>query len=84
MSLIAEEDVRLTYTTQVVPACRGILSRLYGTLRSGISYLDVLDAYRKFQKGKCFVRIYETYTARDCLRKTGLLQSDQGNFTVLC
>jgi N-acetyl-gamma-glutamyl-phosphate reductase len=59
LSLLADEDIRLTYTTQVVPACRGILSCLYGSLRSGVSYVDVLDAYRKFHKGNGFVRIYD-------------------------
>lgn len=59
MSRVAGETVRVTFTTQVVPACRGILSSLYGTLRPGITPAQVMEAYRLFHAGNCFVRIYD-------------------------
>ena len=59
MSRLAGESVRVTFTTQVVPACRGILSSLYGTLRPGITPAQVMEAYREFHAGNCFVRIYD-------------------------
>ena len=45
---LAGEEVRVTFTAQVVPACRGILSCLYGTLRDGVSAAAVREAYEAF------------------------------------
>lgn len=56
---IAGEQINLCFTTQVVPACRGILSSLYGALRPGVTPAAVLDAYRTFHKDNCFVRLYD-------------------------
>ncbi len=56
---IAGEQINILFTTQVVPACRGILSCLYGTLRPGVNAAAALEAYRAFHKGNCFVRIYD-------------------------
>ena len=55
---LAGEEVRVTFTAQVVPACRGILSCLYGTLREGVSPAAVREAYEEFYKGERFVRIF--------------------------
>jgi N-acetyl-gamma-glutamyl-phosphate reductase len=60
MSRVAGEIVKLTFTTQVVPACRGILSSLYGTLRPGVTLANVMEAYREFHKDNSFVRIYDS------------------------
>ncbi len=56
---LAEAEIRVTFTAQVVPACRGILSCLYGTLRDGIAPGAVMDAYRSFHADNPFVRIYD-------------------------
>lgn len=63
MSRLAGEKIAITFTTQVVPACRGILSCLYGELRPGISRDAVMEAYREFHKRNCFVRIYDRNAA---------------------
>lgn len=55
---LAGEPIHILFTTQVVPACRGILSCLYGELRPGLNREAVLEAYRAFHKDNCFVRIY--------------------------
>ena len=47
---IAGEAVPVTFTAQVVPVCRGILSTLYGTLRDGIHLADVQAAYQDLQE----------------------------------
>lgn len=60
MSRVAGETIRVTFTTQVVPACRGILSSLYGTLRSGVTLANVMEAYRTFHRDNAFVRIYDS------------------------
>ncbi|MCS6772152.1 MAG: N-acetyl-gamma-glutamyl-phosphate reductase [Kiritimatiellae bacterium] len=63
LSRLAGQPVAVTFTTQVVPACRGILSCLYGELRPGIGRKEVMDAYRDFHKGNIFVRIYDRNAA---------------------
>lgn len=59
MAGLCGEEVRLTFTPQVVPACRGILSCIYGTLEPGMTRDKVQDAYRAFHEDNTFVRIYE-------------------------
>jgi N-acetyl-gamma-glutamyl-phosphate reductase len=55
--------VRVTFTAQVVPMCRGILSCLYGTLRGGVTPQQVQDAYREFHQGNLFVRLFDRNAA---------------------
>jgi N-acetyl-gamma-glutamyl-phosphate reductase len=59
LSLLAGRPIAILFTAQVVPACRGILSCLYGTLRPGVNAATALDAYRAFHKENCFVRVYD-------------------------
>lgn len=54
---LAGESVRVTFTAQVMPACRGILSCLYGTLADGVTPAQVMEAYRTFHKENVFVRL---------------------------
>ncbi len=56
---LAGQAVRVTFTPQVVPACRGILSCLYGRLRPGLSRQAVWEAYQQFHADNHFVRLYE-------------------------
>jgi N-acetyl-gamma-glutamyl-phosphate reductase len=60
---LAGEPVPVTFTAQVVPACRGILSTLYGTLRDGIRLEQVREAYAEFYKDHSFVRLYDRNAA---------------------
>ena len=59
MSRIAGEPIKLTFTPQVIPGCRGILSCLYGELAHGLTVKDVMEAYLDFHKGNKFVRIFD-------------------------
>jgi N-acetyl-gamma-glutamyl-phosphate reductase len=63
LSLLAGAPVRVTFTAQVVPMCRGILSCLYGTLRGGVTPQQVQDAYREFHQGNLFVRLFDRNAA---------------------
>jgi len=63
LSELAGETVQMTMTTQVIPACRGILSCLYGTLNETLSAADVLDAYNAFFSDKPFVRVFDNQAA---------------------
>ena len=51
-------EVRITFTPHVIPLCRGILSTIYGELKSGQSAETALDAYRSFYEGETFVRVF--------------------------
>lgn len=56
---LAGADLRVTFTPQVVPTCRGILSCLYATLAEGVTPAKVMDAYQVFHKDNHFVRLYD-------------------------
>jgi len=62
LSLQAETDIKITFTSQVVPTCRGIMSCLYGTLNEALSRDEVLELYRDFYKDDPFVRVYDRTT----------------------
>jgi N-acetyl-gamma-glutamyl-phosphate reductase len=52
------EDIKVTFTAQVVPVCRGIMSCLYGDLRKPMTEEDVVAVYKDFYKDSPFVRVY--------------------------
>ncbi|MDB9822213.1 N-acetyl-gamma-glutamyl-phosphate reductase [Deltaproteobacteria bacterium] len=58
LGLIAENDIRITFTPHVVPLCRGILSTIYGSLGEGQNIQTVMDAYLSFYKDAKFVRVF--------------------------
>jgi N-acetyl-gamma-glutamyl-phosphate reductase len=60
---LAGEPVPVTFTAQVVPVCRGILSTLYGTLLDGIGLAQVQEAYAEYHRGNPFVRLYDRKAA---------------------
>lgn len=62
LALQSGEDYRITFTAQVVPVCRGILSTLYGSLREPLSEETVLEIYRDFYRDSPFVRVYPSTT----------------------
>lgn len=59
LGLIAGRAIRITFTAQVVPACRGILSCLYGTLKGSTGVEEVMEAYREFHRENVFVRLFD-------------------------
>ena len=63
MTALCDQEVRLTFTPQVVPTCRGILSCIYGTLEAGMTLDKVLEAYRAFHQDNYFVRIFDRNVA---------------------
>ncbi len=62
LGLLAQREVRVTFTAQVVPLCRGIMSTLYGTLTRNISEAELLDIYRDFYHDSPFIRLYDSQT----------------------
>jgi N-acetyl-gamma-glutamyl-phosphate reductase len=58
LGLLAGSNVKVTFTSQVVPVCRGIMSTLYADLQAKMTEADVLDAYKAFYGKDVFVRVY--------------------------
>ena len=63
LSLQGGEDVRLTFTAQVLPISRGILSTLYGDLVKDVTEEDVIAVYRDFYRDSHFVRVLPSTAA---------------------
>jgi N-acetyl-gamma-glutamyl-phosphate reductase len=63
LGLLAGKEIRLTFTAQVVPVCRGILSTLYGALREAAAEDDLLALYRDFYGTSPFVRVLPSTAA---------------------
>jgi N-acetyl-gamma-glutamyl-phosphate reductase len=63
LGLLAGQEVRVTFTAQVVPVCRGILATLYGALTRPLTEAEVLACYRDFYKDSPFVRVYGSQAA---------------------
>jgi N-acetyl-gamma-glutamyl-phosphate reductase len=57
LSRLAGDQIRVTFTPQVVPMVRGILSTLYGSLSPGITHAQVLDAYRETYRNEPFIAV---------------------------
>ncbi len=79
LSLLAGNDIRTTFTPQVIPMARGILATLYGTLPQGITQKKVLAAYTDFYKDSPFVRVLETPSSTGHVRGSNFV-----NLTVAC
>ncbi len=54
---IAGEDVTITFTTQLVPMTRGIMSTIYVTLKGDYTDQDLIGLYRDYYKDQPFVRV---------------------------
>ncbi|MBE7042778.1 MAG: N-acetyl-gamma-glutamyl-phosphate reductase [Ruminococcaceae bacterium] len=59
LSLLAREDVVLSFTPHLIPQKRGILATIYGKLKTPMSTAELLEVYREFYKDEYFIRIYE-------------------------
>jgi N-acetyl-gamma-glutamyl-phosphate reductase len=59
LSRLAGRRIALTFTPQVVPICRGILSCLYGTLVRDVSFDEVWNVYRNYYRDARFVRVLD-------------------------
>jgi N-acetyl-gamma-glutamyl-phosphate reductase len=57
LSDLAGTTVRVTFTPQVIPMVRGILSTLYGRLPSGVTHAEILAAYRDAFAGEPFLQV---------------------------
>jgi N-acetyl-gamma-glutamyl-phosphate reductase len=63
LTLQSAAPVQVTFTAQVVPVCRGIMSTLYGALKTNMTEADLLDLYKVFYADACFVRVFGSAAA---------------------
>ncbi len=77
LGTLADESVKITFTAQVVPLCRGIMSTLYGRLRKNTSAEDAFGLYAEFYKNEPFIRVY------DAASQTGTVHVRGTNFCNL-
>jgi N-acetyl-gamma-glutamyl-phosphate reductase len=63
LSLVAGQEIRITFTPHVVPQCRGILTTIYAQLKSGDGIQAIEEAYHAFYDGEPFVRLFGPGTA---------------------
>lgn len=54
------DDLKITFTAQVVPVCRGIMSTLYGSLSDSMTEAEMLERYQAFYANSPFVRVLES------------------------
>ena len=63
LGLLTGEPVLVTFTAQVVPVCRGIMSCLYADLRKPMTEGELLAVYREFYRDSPIVRVYDSKAA---------------------
>lgn len=59
LSLISGAEIKITFTAQLIPICRGIMSTLYGDLESGIKEKEVFEIYSSYFKNEPFIRLLD-------------------------
>ncbi len=60
LSILANEEIILSFTPHLVPMKRGILVTEYANLKKPYTKEELLDIYKNFYKGEKFVRILDT------------------------
>ncbi|OQB14818.1 MAG: N-acetyl-gamma-glutamyl-phosphate reductase [Firmicutes bacterium ADurb.Bin193] len=57
LSLIAKEEITLSFTPHLIPIKRGILSTCYANLNGEYTDGEIIDVFKDYYKGEYFVRI---------------------------
>jgi N-acetyl-gamma-glutamyl-phosphate reductase len=81
LSRLAGQEVRITFTPQVMPMVRGILSTLYGRLPQGVTGARVLEAYREAYRHEPF---FTVKTHADTVGTADVRGSNRIIVTVAC
>lgn len=71
LSLLAGEDIMLSFTPHLAPMKRGIFATCYANLTADKSAEELVAAYKEFYKDEKFVRIYEAGTLPEIKHVTG-------------
>ena len=81
LSLLADTELRVTFTPQVVPMVRGILATLYGSLPPGVTQTRVLEAYGDTYRDEPFIAIKD---AAESVATNEVRGSNRLIITVAC
>jgi N-acetyl-gamma-glutamyl-phosphate reductase len=80
----------VTFTPHLLPTNRGILTTVYGRLKTGVSTRELLDIYREAYKGSPFVRVLDEgmypdtrYVRYSNYCDIGLKSFDDGRFVLI-
>ena len=57
LNLLSDKNINITFTAQLVPLCRGIMSICYGSLLEKNDLNDVVNIYKNFYTNSPFVRV---------------------------
>lgn len=71
LSLLAGEEIMLSFTPHLAPMKRGILATCYANLKELKTDEELVNIYNEFYKGEQFVRIYEAGTLPEVKHITG-------------
>ncbi len=59
LSLLAGEEITLSFTPHLVPMKRGIFATCYANLTEKLTTEDAVELYKSFYAGEKFVRVYD-------------------------
>ncbi len=57
LGFLSNKDIKITFTAQLVPLCRGIMSVCYADLNKILDLKEAIDVYQKFYANDGFIRI---------------------------
>lgn len=78
LSLLAGEEIIVSFTPHLAPMKRGMLSTIYANLTCEKSASQLIDLYKEFYKGEYFVRILEEGTLPETKHVAGSNYIDIG------
>lgn len=59
LSILAKEEITLSFTPHLVPFKRGIYATCYANLKDKASYDELINIYNEFYKGEHFIRVLQ-------------------------
>ncbi|AKL98336.1 N-acetyl-gamma-glutamyl-phosphate reductase [Endomicrobium proavitum] len=59
LTVLSGSDVTVTFTPQIMPVERGMLSAIYVNLKKDLSSAQIIELYKEFYKGKPFVNVLD-------------------------
>ncbi len=90
LSLLAGQDIRLSFTPHLVPMKRGIFATCYANLKQPASQAELVKLYQDFYQDEYFVRVYESglpetnHVAGSNFVDIGLVVDARLNRVVVC
>ena len=58
LGIVAGQNISVTFTTQVIPIVRGIMTSVYARMGENVDYTKLLECYRNYYADEPFVDVY--------------------------